>query len=141
MARSCPDCGASLKEPLIIEERLSSLGYVHADRTLECPECPWQGTFGIPVESPTTEPPLCPVCGGRAYPYKLDFHRLRESVPAYVEDLETNVGQALILAADEIDVHWKCEDCWYRWNGGLEHLTKDVYSLGVSHLEGRREDD
>lgn len=140
MERSCPDCGADLEEALVVEERLDDLGYRHKDRTVECPECPWQGTFGHPVDPPTDEPPACAVCGGRGYPYKLDVHRWKEALYEPTDDLGSVSRLRVEELLSSIDVHWKCEACHYRWNGELEHLTADVYSLGVDHLEGRRDD-
>lgn len=139
MGRSCPDCGASLEDALVVEERLDDLGYKHRDRTVECPECPRRVTFGIPVEGDQQLAPRCEVCGGRTYPYKLDFHRVTDRVCELVESTNVSGVTKAKAYALVLDVHWKCEDCHYRTNGQVEHLTEDVYSLGVSHLEGRRE--
>lgn len=140
MTRSCPDCGASLEDPLVVGERLSDLGYAHRDRRVECPECPRTVTFGHPVDPETDQAPTCAVCGGRTYPYKLDFHRVRERFGEMPDHGHIVLRDDPVEALRVLDVHWKCEDCHYFHSGVLDHLTADVYSLGVDHLEGRRDD-
>lgn len=117
--RNCVRCGAQLPMESAVVGDLGYLGYLHNDVSVDCEECGQEHTFGVPVDSPVDQPPKCPVCGGRWFPYKVDGHR----------------------GWPDIDVHWKCEECWYFENRSANHLTKDVYGLGLRHLEGRRQDD
>lgn len=140
MARSCPDCGASLEGAMVVHERLDDLGYKHRDRIVECPECPRQVTFGEPVDRADRRPPTCEVCGGWIYPYKLDFHRVRGQVDPDRAGYPPETPDEFLNVLEKTDVHWKCETCWYFQNRGLEHLVNDVYLLGVDHLVGEVED-
>lgn len=119
MTRNCIECGASLDGQEAVRSHLSDLGYRHRDDRINCPECGHGHTFGVPLDRATEEPPACPVCGGRAYPYKIDFGA--DSV--------------------KIDVHWKCEECFYFHRYPVVQLEEDVYSLQVNHLLGWTEAD
>lgn len=112
--RTCINCDASLDEGFERTGNLSALGYLHEDVWVDCPECGKSHVFGIPENGDVTEPPECPVCGGRRYPYKCN----RDGDPGLR------------------NVHWKCEDCYYFETKEPTRRDGSVTYFGVHHLEG-----
>lgn len=137
----CPDCGEQLEPATFQIDQLRSLGYLHRDEHATCSECDRKLTFGVPLEPPTDEPPACPVCGGRFYPYKLDLHHVRSVFDEEQSKRDVPVDDLITIIGLGTDIHWKCEACHYFDNRELEHMVNDVYSLGVKHLEGARDDE
>lgn len=113
--RRCRADGTSLSSRFQRSDRLTRLGYLHEDVHVECPSCGLRHTFGVPVEPRRDDPPKCPVCGGRFYPYKLE-------------------GETF---GKDVSVYWKCEACYFHQERFLEHLVRTTYLLGVDHLVGR----
>jgi len=112
--RSCAKCGADISGLFERQDNLSDLGYLHEDVHVDCPECGHSHAFGVPVNRPTEEPPQCPCCQGRVYPYKVN----RNGSPGLR------------------NVHWKCEDCFYFQTMGPTHRDGSISYLGVEHLRG-----
>jgi rubredoxin len=113
--RRCRGCKASLDGVFEQHDRLSTLGYLHTDVHVDCPECGMSHTFGIPVEPGPDRRSICPVCGGRRFPYKVNP--------------DARGGDWL--------VHWKCEDCWYFQTKQPSDRREGIVYLGVEKLVGR----
>lgn len=136
VTRTCRECNTSLEGVIERDASLSALGYKNRDDMAACPNCGAEHTFGVPLDPPTSQPPTCPVCGGRQYPYKLGFHPVVEEglslSPVRQRDAESLYDAAL----KDLRVHWKCEDCYYFENRTTTGGWKNVVLLGVEHLRG-----
>lgn len=87
----CPECGEPPSEDSIMRQNLSSLGYMHEDKFMECSACDNQWTIGIPHGQTDDDRWVCDACGGDFMPH---------FVYVYPERGETHVRP-------------KCQDCYW----------------------------
>lgn len=87
----CPECGEPPTDASIVEQRLSSVGYLHEDTRLQCSNCDSSWVVGKPRGEPETGIWVCDSCGGDYIPHFLN----------------------LALQEGELQVRPKCRDCYY----------------------------
>lgn len=110
----CPECGDSMDDVLEPQHRLSQLGYLADDVTLNC-ACGASWLHGIPVGE-GGEDMTCPVCSEAA----MRVHQIDDAGPYW-------------------NLHFKCPSC-YHWRKEKRVPDDDGFLLvGDSDLTGAQE--
>lgn len=80
-AAACPKCQAEPTHQSVVRAQLSLVGYEHEDIRLECSECDFRWTCGIPLGDDGGDTWVCDACGGDLIPHfvyaDVDLERVR----------------------------------------------------------------
>jgi len=124
----CPDCGAELDtstEDLLVEHRLSAMGYLHDDQVLTCPECGSQSTHGVPVGE---------FEGG----LDLECRSCRHD-PSLEQPQFYRVHRVVWQQGDQARLHLKCPRCFHFRSVERERDNRGVALVGYPDITGSTE--